>query len=72
MSFVRRHRVISRIRALTLINALVNGTEDLEERFALRNEFLAMNMASALKVPCAFHHHHHRRRKRCWAGLGLT
>jgi hypothetical protein len=39
-----------RIRALTLINALINGTEDLEERFALRNEFLAMNMASALKV----------------------
>ncbi|ELR25601.1 RasGEF domain containing protein [Acanthamoeba castellanii str. Neff] len=38
-----------RIRALTLINALINGTEDLEERFALRNEFLAMNMASALK-----------------------
>ena len=54
MLFVRR--VIIRIRALTLINALINGTEDLEERFALRNEFLAMNMASALKVPCAFHH----------------
>jgi len=42
-----------RIATLTLVNELINQTEDLEERFNLRNEFLAMGINPVLRVRAA-------------------